>query len=316
MLKKISFVIVSLIWLSGCAGLKMDRRSPDRPTTNQEPGQAESAPTDEESDFQVTPEKGALKEPPAVGIILGPGMALALSHAGVLKSLEESKLPIKAVVGLEWGSVIGAIYTKQGLANDVQWRVHKLKSEDLPGKSFFTSSLKPEPVATLSPFLKDSLSGHMINKGTIPFACPVHSLQRGKSFWIQSGSAADGVSRCLSFPPFYEPYKQDLVADPFAIDLAARYLRDRGVNLVLLVDVLHNGELLGQAQIKDQYPSLIIWNEIRRNSRVNYDKVDKVIRVPTESMTLLDFSQKQKLIQLGEKAGRQAAKELADKYGL
>jgi NTE family protein len=313
-------LIVALQLTFGCSSL--ERRSGDRSAGESktfdgggvdDDGRLEDS---ESSDLQPSPERSGIKDPPAFGLILGPGMALALSHSGVLKALEEAKIPIKAVVGMEWGAVIGAIYAKQGLANDVQWRVHKLKNEDLPGKSFFSSAIKAETTAGLSPYLKDALGTSVLNKGQLPFACPVFSLQKGRAFWVQSGSAVDGVSRCLAFPPFYEPYREDLVADPYATELAVKYLKDRGANAIIFVDVLHAGELMPKSLLKDQYPSFVLWNEIRRNSRQSYAKMDNVIRVPTDSLTLLDFQQKQKLIQLGEKAGRQAVKALAEKYGI
>jgi NTE family protein len=47
---------------------------------------------------------------PRVGLVLGGGGARGLSHVGVLKVLEELRVPIDCIAGTSMGSIIGGLY--------------------------------------------------------------------------------------------------------------------------------------------------------------------------------------------------------------
>ncbi len=47
---------------------------------------------------------------PKVGLALGSGAARGLAHIGVLKVLEEAKIPIDIITGTSMGAFIGAMY--------------------------------------------------------------------------------------------------------------------------------------------------------------------------------------------------------------
>src|SRR4051794_21735458 len=82
----------------------------------------------------AAPPKPALKlvEMPKIGLILGPGAFKTFSHLGVLREFEKSGFKVQAIVGMEWGSLVGAIYAMKGRANDLEWQLSKLKKSDLP----------------------------------------------------------------------------------------------------------------------------------------------------------------------------------------
>src|SRR5207253_8183609 len=47
---------------------------------------------------------------PRIGLALGGGFARGVAHIGVLKVLEEEKIPISIVAGTSVGALIGALY--------------------------------------------------------------------------------------------------------------------------------------------------------------------------------------------------------------
>ncbi|HBF38327.1 MAG TPA: hypothetical protein DDW50_13515, partial [Firmicutes bacterium] len=47
---------------------------------------------------------------PKIGIALGGGGALGLAHIGVLKWLEENRIPVDYVAGTSMGGLIGGCY--------------------------------------------------------------------------------------------------------------------------------------------------------------------------------------------------------------
>src|SRR4051812_44620988 len=47
---------------------------------------------------------------PKVALVLGGGAARGFAHVGVIRALERGKIPIDLIVGVNSGSLIGAIY--------------------------------------------------------------------------------------------------------------------------------------------------------------------------------------------------------------
>src|SRR4249919_2508509 len=47
---------------------------------------------------------------PKIGLVLSGGGALGVAHIGVLKALEELRIPIDCIAGTSMGSVVGGLY--------------------------------------------------------------------------------------------------------------------------------------------------------------------------------------------------------------
>ena len=60
------------------------------------------------SDPAVMPPARKLVHPPRVALVLGGGAFRGIAHVGVLKVLEEEKIPIDLIIGTSAGSLIGA----------------------------------------------------------------------------------------------------------------------------------------------------------------------------------------------------------------
>src|SRR3970040_829989 len=92
---------VLLIVLAGCASL--------------------TAPTD----------PGASGNRPRVALVLGGGAARGFAHVGVIRALEQEKIPIDLVVGTSVGSLIGAIYAHDMNSFELEWTAFTLEKEHL-----------------------------------------------------------------------------------------------------------------------------------------------------------------------------------------
>ena len=312
--------------LIGCSQLQRRQRGADPVAQGQNP---KSETFDEGSEQPATPEQASkpgegfqpppmainAQEIPRIGLILGPGMGKVSAHAGVLSELEKRKVPIDAVVGLGWGSVIGALYAKKGKVHEVSWRLYKLKKDDLPKASFFASTPKPESVDSLNRFLKDGLQGVTFQNLSVPFACPSTVLGSNKVILSQQGQLVDAVKRCVSFPPFYKPFANRLIAAPGEVSAAADYLKKRDIDVIILVDVLSSDKLLDASLESSQFETVALWDTVRRQVKGSTSLVNEVIYVSTRGQKLNDFEGRRRLVKAGEEAGRRAAEELAEKYG-
>lgn len=318
--KWLSALIFSLvILLSGCS--VFERRAV--PVKGQPTAANKPAINDSDFDKEIEKDNGEVadsspevvnRKPKKVGIILGPGGAKALAEAGVLKELQRARIPIQDVIGLEWGALVGGLFAQRGQAHEMEWKLYKLEKQDLPGTGFLSSKLKPNEINSLRGYLKDSFSQLDVTRTQIPFSCPSQSLAAPDWRWSENGQLSQVVEGCMAYLPLYDVQK-GAIAAAFSASEAADRLRKRGVDVVILVNVLNSGQLVDPRQLPDLGASAILWQEIRRSLRMASIKVDDWIEVDTSRVGLSDFARRKELFASGEKAGQLAAKRLIDKYG-
>lgn len=108
-------------------------------------------------DVAGPPEPQAIQGPIApqerkVVLILGPGMASALGGAGVIRAVREQQMEIAAIVGLEFGALVGAAYASSGTLPSMDWKLLQVRPEWLAppgglGAMFGSSKAKPKSLS-------------------------------------------------------------------------------------------------------------------------------------------------------------------------
>lgn len=68
---------------------------------------------------------------PKIGLVLGGGGALGLAHIGVLRVLEEQRVPIDYIVGTSMGSIIAGLYASGMSPDDIQSLLEELDWDDI-----------------------------------------------------------------------------------------------------------------------------------------------------------------------------------------
>jgi NTE family protein len=285
--------------------------TPAPPTAGQTPGQVPGQTTGQ----TPTPVPGSggflQKETPKVGLILGPGGMKAFAHVGVLKEFAKARIPVTAITGLEWGAVFAGAFALQGQANEVEWKALRLREQDVPGKGFLSNKTKPETVSIMNEYLATAFGGNAIEKTKIPFSCPTTTLTADHPQWLARGSLQDAMKKCVPYPPYFLANGGQIAA-PFAVDEAAQFLRSKGANLIILVNV-------ASSITSDDYAAEVLWSEIRKQmdavAAQNSALVNLVITVPSNDKELMDFAQRRSFIEAGAKAGREAVVKLTSRYG-
>ncbi len=299
-------VTALMLILNGCAQLER-RGSVDRPVPTE--------PADEEV-FEVPEELEELAPPrlaPKVGVVLGPGLMNAYAHVGVLKAFEESKIPIHAIAGLEWGSLPAALFAMKGLAHDVEWKMLRLERSELPDKGFFSSRIKARDIQSLQSFFNRTVKGEKVHQSQIAFGCPSFVIDRGRTYWQRQGDSSQVLARCMSFPPYFEN-GQGFYAAPFLIEEAAEHLRSRGAEVILYVDVLSGSPLFRREDRTHYLPEYLLWAQVAADStRTQIPGVDHVIAVRTD-LDIFSFDSRRRLIDRGLGSARPVLKNLANQY--
>ncbi len=325
------FLIIAL--LAGCSTITKNRdvQPQTKPPTAQPPPPQpvltppESAPlpTPFPTPFSVEPvpqptppEVHASNQPvlsPKFGIILGPGQFKSFSHIGVLQELAKAKAPISRIVGIEWGSLIGSVYAHKGQVNEVEWQLSKLHEEDLLKKGLLASTFKSRSVTDLTPFIKGFFGSSRVESAKIPFACPVYEMQSQRLVWIERGPFDPQLLNCVTAPPLWPP-QGDGLADVTAIKEAADYLRSKGANVVILVNVLGPRPTAKEMSLEPEARSF--WALVQKNMVLQYRSVDFVIPVNTQEFKFTDVGRRRELIQRGHEAVQKVLPQMSQRFGL
>lgn len=246
-----------------------------------------------------------------LGLILGPGALRSFAHVGIVTEFAKAKLPVHAVTGIEMGSLVAAIYANKGQPYDVEWQMMKLKESDLVQKGLLSSAPKAGEVQSLNEFMNIALSSARAENSKINFACPAFHIGKRQTYVMNKGVFSQMLPFCLSFPPLFKPYQQN-IAGVSDLKPLVDYLKARGVNYIVYVDVLMGNNKLGSVGFETES----LWALTAANLAKQEKSVNEVIRVPLQDFALTDFSRRKEILQRGQQVGARAANDLKKKLGL
>lgn len=333
--------LVGLLYILGCAQIKTRRDSEPAPThesrqgstpstedgrqnLNQDEGPQDESSQDESDQSESRNETRDQEDapppqppaPPRVGLILGPGGMRAWAHSAVLHEFVKARIPIHAIVGIEWGALVAATFAEKGEVHNVDWQLFKLKNEQLPSKGFFNRSASAIPADQLSEYLSSTLKQNKVEDFRLPFACPSFALATGDVYWQVRGMATLALQKCLPYPPTYQPYK-GWTAAAFALRESYDWLKGKGVELVILVNVLSSYDFFDRSILKEDPLTLLHWAQLRReilkfrplSNQPRYERID----VDLNGVSIVDYERRTQVLKMG--VLRPSLSDLARKHG-
>lgn len=253
--------------------------------------------------------------PKKVAIVLGPGGGKTFAHVGVLKALQQQRIPIHKVVGLEWGALMGGLFAAKGAVHDMEWKLYKMEQQNLPHpKGFFGSKgVGEESLNVMDGYLKETFAREEVHSSKIAFTCPSRSIWTGVVSWQTRGPYNEALKRCLAYPPTFKA-QGAFVAGASQVTEAIERLVKEGFNVIIFVNVLGSAMPVAQENLPENLIHVILWQEVRRAigeaSKYNID----IINVDTSAFPIARFDGKKDLVVLGEKIGGAAANALVTKY--
>jgi NTE family protein len=210
---------------------------------------------------------------PKIGLALSGGGARGVAHIGVLKALEELRVPIDYIAGTSMGAIVGGLYAS-GMSpeelerwfTEVDWRY--LLSDAPPRASRSFGSKERE--FRLNQNLEVGLSregqvqlptgfiagqklmvnlraltlparqaGHF-DRLPIPFRAIATDLETGEKVVLEKGELAEAMRASMAVPAVFTPYRVDgrlLVDGGLAANLPIDTVKAMGADVVIAVDL-------------------------------------------------------------------------------
>jgi NTE family protein len=272
---------------------------------------------------------------PRIGVALGGGSARGLAHVGVLRWLEEHRIPIDRVAGTSMGGLIGASYATgmtpdeiEAMLADIDWSAmfedsdfqfqtvrRKRDSRTYPshlefglknGLSSQSSLNSGQQVELLFRRVTAPYSGiGTFDELPTPFRSVAFDLPTSQRVVLGSGSLAQALRATMSLPSVFPPVAvgDKLLVDGGAIDnVPADVVRDMGAERVIAVNV---GDIREQRPISTSLLGMAgstLDAMMRANTLRGMAAAEIVINVPLTEYGSLDWRRFRDLIREGYNA--------------
>jgi predicted acylesterase/phospholipase RssA/CRP-like cAMP-binding protein len=206
----------------------------------------------------------------AVGLALGGGFARGLAHIGVLRALEELRIPIDLIGGSSIGAIVGAQWALGWSAADIARRTKEglAASFDDPTLPFLSTKRGGKH----SRVIRQSFGETRIEDLWLPYFCVSTNLNRSELKIHSTGLLAQAVTASSRAPGIFPPLVIDgeLHVDGGVINnVPVDVMRDfAGVGIVIGVDVSPPKDLSDVTNYGDEVSGWhAVWNRFHPNRK-------------------------------------------------
>jgi NTE family protein len=259
-------------------------------------------------------EKQAITGSPAearIGVALGGGFARGLAHIGVLKVLEEERIPVDLIAGTSVGSVIGAAYASGISAKELEEIAALVRFKDFSRWSFSRFGIFNND--KMAVFLGKVLRCKTFEELRIPLAVTATDVVTGEAAIFTSGELIDPLRASCAYPGIFRPVSINgrwLVDGLLAHSVPTVPLRAMGATHVI-------GVTLSASWVKKQGPRHVFdvigqcFSIAQDNMCSVWKSAANVVLEPAiGEFSYDDFARAPELIKTGEVAARAALPQI------
>ena len=278
------------------------------------------------------------QEDKRVGLVLSGGTARGLAHIGVLKVLEEEKVPVEYVTGTSMGSIIGGLYSIgytpdeiEKIASEMDWISLFNDSIERKDKGISRNLIEDRNtmVLPMEKFIPKIPSGAVGGKSASEqlnnlffgvlevndfkkfpkkFALVATDLNTGEGVMIDRGSIATAVRSSLSIPSVFNPVQdgERLYVDGGVVrNLPVQDVKVLGADYTIGINVgegfsKRDPEKLNIAGVISDSMTIAGRQEVERQIRM----LDLYMTPNLEKIESYDFGKVKEIIAAGEKVAR------------
>lgn len=290
---------------------------------------------------------------PRIGLVLAGGGAKGFAHIGVIKVLEEMRIPIDFVAGTSMGALVGGLYASGMPSDKLEELILGLDWDDLfhdnpvrKDLSFRRKKDDSEFLVKIPVGFRDGkfttprglIEGQKINllikslflpvrqvqdfdELPIPFRAIAADIENGEAVVLGSGDLGMALRASMSIPGVFSPVQIDrrlLVDGGIVLNLPMDVVREMGADVLIVVDLTiplkKKEDLNSGLDVAGQSSAFLTRRNVQRQLATLTDS-DVRIHPIMGDITTSDFKRGDEAIPIGEKATRKAAGEL-EKYSI
>ncbi|MDR1103765.1 MAG: patatin-like phospholipase family protein [Endomicrobium sp.] len=257
------------------------------------------------------------EELPKIALVLGGGGARGFAHVGVLKVIQEERIPVSLVVGTSVGSIAGALYCAGASLERLQ---DDIKEFDVGHISNFNSISLLELLLAdrllsnkkLENFINARIGEVTFNQLRIPLVCIATDLITGERILLREGSVAFAARASSAVPGIFQPveYNQRYLIDGglsenIPVSVARIFKADVIIAVPLSADITKNN-------VNNIFLTLMqaIYIQGQSLDQYNLSKVDVIICPEVGDLNAADFAGAYKTIDKGYMAMKKSIKEV------
>lgn len=189
--------------------------------------------------LRTSGERLVSESPVRIGLALGGGFARGIAHAGVLKVLEQHRIPIHCVTGVSAGSVVAAAYASGAATEEIAIAGCSMRFGDVGRWSL--GRLGVIGSECMNRFLEKLLKAYRFEQMRIPLGVVATDLATGEPVpFAGSGMVFDPIRASCSYPGLFQPvsYQGRLLVDgAMSVGSPAALARQLGATHVISVSL-------------------------------------------------------------------------------
>lgn len=286
---------------------------------------------------------------PRIGLVLSGGGARGMAHIGVIKVLEEMRIPVDVITGTSMGAIVGGLYAAglspaelEELVTSVEWneafrdkpdpseQPFRRKQDTLQYQIDFELGYKNGQLTIPLGLVQGQNLNHILNatlmhKATvkdfdrlhIPFRAVATDIETGNPVVIGRGELATALRASMSIPGVFAPVEMDgkmLVDGGIANNLPIDVARALGAEVVICVDIgtpLRSREKLQSAtSVTAQVMTITIQRNVAAQLATLRED-DVLIQPNLGDAGTTDFSKASTVLRIGEDKARSLQPRLA-----
>lgn len=279
---------------------------------------------------------------PRVGLVLSGGGARGAAHVGVLKVIDEMRIPIDAIAGTSMGAVVGGLYASGMSVSEIDKLLRSVNWEDAfrdrPPREELGFRRKQDDREFLVRYAMGVTDkGFVLPRGLvqgqkleqvlrraslpvaaiqhfdslpIPFRAVATDLETGEAVVMDSGDLVTAMRASMSAPGVFAPAQRDgrlLVDGGLVENLPVEIARSMKVDVLIVVDVsfplYSSEELKSPLEITNQAFAILIQGRTRQQ-RALLGPNDIVIEPSMGRFPSADFGRVLQALRAGESAAR------------
>ncbi|MCH2160064.1 MAG: patatin-like phospholipase family protein [Oleiphilaceae bacterium] len=264
---------------------------------------------------------------PCIGLVLGGGGAKGAAHVGVLKAIEEAKIPVDVIAGTSVGSFVAGLYATGQSAKDIESKFlsadwNRGYQDSLPRSRIPNRRKRHNDLFPIQLDIGLDSSGIKLPKGiiqgqgmrslvhemlgsyskfdsfdslAIPYRAVAADLETGEQVILSRGDLAQAMQASMSIPGVLRPTEIDgriLVDGGIANNLPVSVARQMGADIVIAVDIgapiLKREEIDSSVAVLGQMSNFLMMSN-QAEARSTLTERDILIRPDLGNMGVLDF---------------------------